>query len=236
MSEALRLLESAARICTACRLAQTRTQVVFGVGDPDADVLLVGEAPGFNEDLQGEPFVGAAGQLLNRLLGEIGLSRDDVYIANVIKCRPPNNRDPAQDEVDSCKDYLRAQITLIDPNVVVTLGNFATKLLLRTETGITRMRGRTYSWWQGRTLVPTYHPAAALRSGERLIGDMQSDFALVRDALSKPRASTSSTGSPTGQGDRPEPTSVVKRRDVNGPNAQDPDAAGDDPEQMNLFA
>ena len=236
MSEALRLLESEAKICTACRLAQTRTQVVFGVGDPDADVLLVGEAPGFNEDLQGEPFVGAAGQLLNRLLGEIGLGRDDVYIANVIKCRPPNNRDPVQDEVDSCKDYLRAQITLIDPNVVVTLGNFATKLLMRTETGITRMRGRTYSWWQGRTLVPTYHPAAALRSGDRLIGDMQSDFALVRDALSRPRTSTSSTGSPTGQGARPEPTLIVKRRDVNGPNAPDPDAAGDDPEQMNLFA
>jgi uracil-DNA glycosylase family 4 len=228
---ALGLLESEAKVCTACRLAQTRTQVVFGVGDPDADVLLVGEAPGFNEDLQGEPFVGAAGQLLNRLLGEIGLSREDVYIANVIKCRPPNNRDPAQDEVDSCKDYLRAQISLIDPNVVVTLGNFATKLLMRTETGITRMRGRSYPWWQGRTLIPTYHPAAALRSGDRLIGDMQSDFAIVRDALSRPRSPTSSAGSPTGPGAPPGPNSLGRR-----PDARDSEAADAEPEQMNLFA
>lgn len=232
MSEALRLLESEAKVCTACRLAQTRTQVVFGVGDPDADVLLVGEAPGFNEDLQGEPFVGAAGQLLNRLLGEIGLSREDVYIANVIKCRPPNNRDPAQDEVDSCKDYLRGQITLIDPSVVVTLGNFATKLLMRTETGITRLRGRSYSWWQGRTLVPTYHPAAALRSGDRLIGDMQSDFALVREALLKPRIPPAPSGGSTGQDALSKSASTANETDPSG----ESDAAGDQPEQMNLFA
>lgn len=237
MSEAqavqtLRLLESEARICTACRLAQTRTQVVFGVGDPDAEVLLVGEAPGFNEDLQGEPFVGAAGQLLNRLLGEIGLSREEVYIANVLKCRPPNNRDPAQDEVDSCKDYLRAQITIIDPNVVVTLGNFATKLLMRTETGITRLRGRTYPWWQGRTLVPTYHPAAALRSGERLIGEMQSDFALVSVALSKPRP-TPTNPPPSGKGASPEPS--TDKQSIRQPDGSRPDPA-DQAEQMNLFA
>lgn len=206
----LRLLEADARVCTACRLSQTRTQVVFGVGDPDADLMLVGEAPGFNEDQQGEPFVGAAGQLLNGLLEGIGLSREDVYIANVLKCRPPNNRDPQQDEVDSCKDYLRTQITLIDPRVVLTLGNFATKLLLRTEVGITRLRGRAYPWWQGRTLVPTYHPAAALRSGERLLIEMKDDFALVRAALDKPKAP------------RPEPA-------AGGP--------GDtEPSQMNLFA
>ena len=233
MSEAqarqtLSLLESEAKICTACRLAQTRTQVVFGVGDPDADVLLVGEAPGFNEDLQGEPFVGAAGQLLNRLLEEIGLSREDVYIANVLKCRPPNNRDPARDEVDSCKDYLRAQITIIDPSVVVTLGNFATKLLMRTETGITRLRGRTYPWWQGRTLVPTYHPAAALRSGDRLIGEMQSDFSLVRDALSRPRSNTVNPPS-TGKSASPE-TSTDQQSFASRP------ASEDQAEQMNLFA
>ena len=227
----MELLESEARICTACRLAQTRTQVVFGVGDPDADVLLVGEAPGFNEDLQGEPFVGAAGQLLNRLLGEIGLGREDVYIANVLKCRPPNNRDPARDEVDSCKDYLRSQITIIDPSVVVTLGNFATKLLMRTETGITRLRGRTYPWWQGRTLVPTYHPAAALRSGDRLIGEMQSDFSLVRDALSRPRSTTNPP--PSGKGAFPE-ASTHTRSEVpsDGPRPDSEDRA----EQMNLFA
>jgi DNA polymerase len=168
-------------------LAETRTQVVFGVGDPNADLMFVGEAPGLNEDKQGEPFVGAAGQLLNRLLNEIGLSREDVYIANVIKCRPPGNRDPQTDEIESCKGYLRGQISMIDPNVVVTLGNFATKLLLRTETGITRLRGRTYPWWQGRLLIPTFHPAAALRSQNRLIAEMQRDFSLVRDALSVPR-------------------------------------------------
>jgi len=221
-------LESEAKICTACRLAQTRTQVVFGVGDPDADVLLVGEAPGFNEDLQGEPFVGAAGQLLNRLLAEVGLSREDVYIANVLKCRPPNNRDPAPDEVDSCKGYLRAQITLVDPSVVVTLGNFATKLLMRTETGITRLRGRTYPWWQGRTLVPTYHPAAALRSGERLIGEMQSDFALVRDALTRPRSNIINPP-PSGKGANPE-ASIGQPTDGSQP------ASEDQAEQMNLFA
>jgi DNA polymerase len=240
MSEALRLLEAEAKVCTACRLAQTRTQVVFGVGDPDAEMMLVGEAPGFNEDQQGEPFVGAAGQLLNRLLGEIGLTRDDVYIANVLKCRPPGNRDPAQDEVDSCKDYLRAQITLIDPKVVVTLGNFATKLLMRTETGITRLRGRSYSWWQGRVLVPTYHPAAALRSGERLVGEMQSDFALVRDALSKPRTIvTPAVPNPDLQNAASEsaPNLTDQSNLPDQPNLPDQNGApGNEHDQMNLFA
>ena len=234
MSEPLRQLESEAKICTACRLAETRTQVVFGVGDPDADVMFIGEAPGFNEDLQGEPFVGAAGQLLNRLLGEIGLSREEVYIANVIKCRPPNNRDPAPDEVDSCKGYLRAQITLIDPSVVVPLGNFATKLLMRTEKGITRLRGHAYPWWQGRTLIPSYHPAAALRSGDRLIGEMQFDFALVREALLRPRTPTNLSSEPAAPGNR--------SNDANGSTDDRADGANDQPEhmnppkQMNLFA
>jgi uracil-DNA glycosylase family 4 len=209
MNEALRELESVAKVCTLCRLSETRTQVVFGTGDPQAELMLIGEAPGFNEDQQGEPFVGAAGQLLTRLLAEIGLAREDVYIANVIKCRPPNNRDPLQDEIDCCKDYLRGQITLIDPKVVVTLGNFASKLLLRTETGITRLRGRHYPWWQGRLLVPTFHPAAALRSGNKLIAEMQDDFALVRQALDQPRHAPSAAGGE--------------------------DVAGE-PEQMNLFA
>jgi DNA polymerase len=167
----------------ACRLATTRTTVVFGVGAPDADLMFVGEAPGKNEDLQGVPFVGAAGRLLDTLMGEVGIDRHRSYIANVIKCRPPNNRDPLPDEIDSCKGYLRSQIELIDPIVVVTLGNFATKLLLRTEAGITKLRGRAYPWWRGKTLVPTYHPAAALRSGDRVTDLMREDFRLMRQAL-----------------------------------------------------
>jgi len=176
-------LRDVALVCTACRLSETRNNVVFGVGDPDAGLMLVGEAPGKNEDLQGEPFVGAAGKLLDELLAEIGLQRSEVYIANVLKCRPPGNRDPRDDEIDSCKGYLREQIRMIHPDVVVTLGNFATKLLLRTETGISRMRGRRFSWWLGATLIPTFHPAAALRGRPQVREDMQHDFALARTVL-----------------------------------------------------
>jgi DNA polymerase len=145
--------------------------------------MLVGEAPGKNEDLEGEPFVGAAGQLLDQLLGEIGIRRQDVYIANVLKCRPPGNRDPRDDEIDACKGYLREQIRLIRPEVVVTLGNFATKLLVPTEVGITRMRGRRIDWWLGATLVPTFHPAAALRGRPQVTEQMREDFALVATVL-----------------------------------------------------
>ncbi|HIE22175.1 MAG TPA: uracil-DNA glycosylase [Acidimicrobiia bacterium] len=176
-------LRDRALVCTACRLAETRNSVVFGVGDPAARLMFVGEAPGKNEDLQGEPFVGAAGRLLDELLGEIGIQRSEVYIANVLKCRPPGNRDPRPDEIDSCKGFLREQIRLIAPEVVVTLGNFATKLLLRTETGITRLRGHTYDWWLGATLIPTFHPAAALRGGGRVKDQMRQDFELVRSVL-----------------------------------------------------
>lgn len=181
----LEILGQEASVCTACDLAETRTQVVFGVGAFDADILLVGEAPGKNEDLQGEPFVGAAGKLLDRLLTEIGVDREDVYIANVLKCRPPGNRDPRPNEIDSCKGYLRAQIELIDPKVVMTLGNFATKLLLRRDVGITRLRGQIYPWWR-RHLVPTFHPAAALRGGDRVTNQMRQDFALVSGLLNAP--------------------------------------------------
>jgi DNA polymerase len=156
--------------------------VVFGVGRPDASVMFVGEAPGFHEDREGEPFVGAAGKLLDRLLAEIGLERSDVYIANVLKCRPPGNRDPRPEEIEACQDYLRTQLRLIDPQVVVTLGNFATKLLLKRDAGITRLRGQVYPWWN-RHLVATFHPAAALRGGERVLEQMRADFALVRGAL-----------------------------------------------------
>lgn len=171
-----------AAACRRCRLADTRTQVVFGVGNPAAELMFVGEAPGYHEDQQGEPFVGAAGKLLDRLLGEIGIERSDVYIANVLKCRPPGNRDPQQDEIDACAEYLRDQLRLIDPTVVATLGNFATKLLLKRNVGITRLRGQVYPWWN-RRLVPTFHPAAALRGGDGVLAQMQDDFALIRGAL-----------------------------------------------------
>lgn len=183
MSGALAALEAAARVCTACRLSETRTTVVFGTGSADADLMFVGEAPGRNEDLEGKPFVGAAGRLLNTLLAEVGIERERVYIANVLKCRPPNNRDPLPDEIEACKGHLRGQLALIDPAVVVTLGNFATKLLLRTEVGITRLRGSAYPWWRGKHLVPTLHPAAALRSGDRIVELMRQDFGLIRRTL-----------------------------------------------------
>ncbi len=178
----LTALRIEAEACTACRLAETRTRVVFGAGSPTARIMFVGEAPGKHEDEQGVPFVGRAGQLLTQLLEEIGLTRtEDAFIANVLKCRPPNNRDPKQDEIDACKGYLRNQIDLIAPEVVMTLGNFATKLLLRTDTGITRMRGRVYPWWRG-MLIPTFHPAAVLRDPRR-IEEVRADFELARRVL-----------------------------------------------------
>jgi len=180
-------LRDTALACTACRLAESRTNVVFGEGDPDARLMLVGEAPGKNEDLQGEPFVGAAGHLLDELMASIGITREDAYIANVLKCRPPGNRDPQQDEIDSCKGYLREQIRMIRPEVVVTLGNFATKLLVPTEVGITRMRGQAIDWWLGATLIPTFHPAAALRGRPSVREQMQEDFLLVAQILGTAR-------------------------------------------------
>jgi uracil-DNA glycosylase len=174
--------------CTKCRLSQGRTQVVFGVGAPDADVLFIGEAPGFHEDKQGEPFVGAAGQLLTRMLNEVlGLAREDVYIANVIKCRPPGNRDPQDDEIEACTPWLVEQVSLIQPRVIATLGNFATKFVLNTQQGITRMRGRAYPW-HGRTVIPTFHPAAILHGGgerSRQFAELREDFELIRDTLAE---------------------------------------------------
>ncbi|HZA83473.1 MAG TPA: uracil-DNA glycosylase [Actinomycetes bacterium] len=179
--------------CTRCRLHQSRTQVVFGQGDPHADLMFVGEAPGVHEDRQGQPFVGPSGQLLNRLLEGIGLRRQDVYICNLIKSKPPGNRDPQPDEIDACRPWLDAQIRLVDPRVVVTLGNFAAKTLLDTTTGITRLRGRTYPF-QGRQLLPTFHPAAALHAqGRRTAGPspleaMEDDFRILAELLAARRA------------------------------------------------
>jgi DNA polymerase len=178
-AQKLAALAEKASACTVCRLSETRANVVFGSGNPDADVVFVGEGPGQQEDEQGLPFVGKSGQLLDQLLGEIGLQRDDVYIANVVKCRPPKNRDPRPDEIDACKGYLKSQLELIQPKAAVTLGNFASKLLLRTDTGITRLRGNAYEWW-GRLLVPTFHPAAALRGSAQVLEEMREDFQLIR--------------------------------------------------------
>ncbi len=176
------VLERAATECTACRLHEGRTNVVFGSGDSDADLMIIGEGPGQREDELGLPFVGRSGDLLDTLLGEIGLERSEVYIANVVKCRPPRNRDPMQDEIDTCKGYLRRQLQLVDPRCVLTLGNFSSKLLLRTEIGITRLRGHVYPWW-GRHLVATFHPAAALRGSARVLEEMRRDMALVRQVI-----------------------------------------------------
>ena len=151
--------------CTRCPLSQTRTQVVFGSGSPTADLMFVGEAPGFHEDKQGIPFVGAAGQLLGKLLAGIGLTRDDVFVANVLKCRPPGNRDPQPEEIAACESHLFRQIELIQPKVVATLGNFATKLLSGKPDGITRVHGREQDVQLGGSrvlLFPIFHPAAAL--------------------------------------------------------------------------
>ena len=184
MERTLEVVEQEALVCTKCRLAGGRTQVVFGVGNPHADLMFVGEAPGFHEDKQGEPFVGAAGQLLTTLLGNIGLQRPDVYIANVLKCRPPGNRDPLPDEIDECKPWLKEQIDLIDPRIICTLGNFATQLLLGKKTGITKVRGQRFDW-RGRVLIPTFHPAAILRSGSAGLAmqQIEQDFLLIRKTL-----------------------------------------------------
>jgi DNA polymerase len=162
--------------CQRCKLAKLgRTQVVFGVGNPNASVMFVGEGPGFYEDQQGEPFVGAAGKLLNELLQSAGLSRSEIYIANVIKCRPPNNRDPEPDEVETCKPFLLQQIELIKPKLVCTLGNWATKTLLEKNVGITKVRGRAFPM-EKFVVFPLLHPAAALHQGnlrEPLIDDFK---------------------------------------------------------------
>jgi uracil-DNA glycosylase len=190
-TERLTELDAFARLvagCTDCRLSQGRTQVVFGVGDPDADLMFVGEAPGFHEDKQGYPFVGQAGKLLDKLLAGIGLERGDVYIANVLKCRPPGNRDPAPDEIQACEGHLFRQVELIRPRVVATLGNFATKLLSGKPTGITRVHGAEQKVTLGGSrvvLYPLYHPAAALYT-PAMLKVLEEDFARLPDLLGQP--------------------------------------------------
>lgn len=156
-------LGAEAGACQKCGLAQTRLSVVFGNGRADADLVFVGEAPGAEEDRQGVPFVGAAGQLLTRMIEAIGLAREDVYIANIVKCRPPNNRDPKPDEIAACRPYLERQLELIAPVAICTLGRFAAQTLLQTTETIGRLRGRVFDRY-GAKVVPTYHPAALLRN------------------------------------------------------------------------
>jgi DNA polymerase len=173
--------------CTKCALAAGRTQVVFGAGDPSSDLMFVGEAPGFHEDKQGVPFVGAAGKLLEQLLAGIGLTRDEVYIANVLKCRPPGNRDPLPEEIQACESHLWRQIELIEPRVVATLGNFATKLLSGRPTGITRVHGQEQEVTLGGRrvlLYPIYHPAAALYT-PRMLEVLKDDFARLPELMGR---------------------------------------------------
>jgi uracil-DNA glycosylase family 4 len=183
-------LEREALACTKCPLAETRTQVVFGVGDPHADLLFVGEGPGEQEDLTGEPFVGRAGRLLTSLIEGIGLTRAEVYIANVVKCRPPGNRDPLPLEIETCRPYLEAQVAFIEPKVVVTLGNFATKLLLDTKDGITKLRGKEFPFRDHAVLIPAFHPSAVLRNGGAALAQARADFVTIKRALARASAST----------------------------------------------
>ena len=167
--------------CRRCPLCDGRTQTVFGVGNPNARVMFVGEAPGKNEDLQGEPFVGAAGQNLNALLSIAGLSREEIYIANILKCRPPGNRDPRPEEIELCTPFLREQTRTISPEVIVTLGNFATKFILKTEVGITRLHGVPQT--AGRfTVFPVYHPAACIYDRTKQ-AQIEADFATLGGLL-----------------------------------------------------
>jgi DNA polymerase len=170
--------------CTRCKLhGLGRRQIVFGVGNPSAELMFVGEAPGADEDIQGEPFVGRAGQLLTKIIEAIGLQRADVFIANVIKCRPPQNRNPEPDEVDSCEPFLFRQIDVVRPKVIVALGTFAARTLLRTLDPISRLRGRVYDY-RGARLVPTFHPAYLLRNPASK-REVWEDMKLVRTLLSQ---------------------------------------------------
>jgi DNA polymerase len=208
----LRALGEAVSACERCRLAAGRTQAVFGSGHPDADLLFVGEAPGFHEDQQGVPFVGQAGNLLEKLLAGIGLTRGDVYIANVLKCRPPGNRDPQPDEIEACETHLFRQIEMIRPLLVATLGNFATKLLSGKPHGITRVHGQEQTATLGGnvvTLYPLYHPAAALYT-PAMLKVLEADFARIPELLGRAGASVPSAPAAPAQAVE-EPRSVAAR-------------------------
>jgi DNA polymerase len=195
--------------CTLCALAEGRTQVVFGSGSPNAELMFVGEAPGFHEDQQGVPFVGQAGKLLDKLLGGIGLTRADVFVVNVLKCRPPGNRDPLPEEIAACEPHLFRQIELIDPKLVATLGNFATKLLSGRPQGITRVHGHEQEVTLGSrtvSLYPLYHPAAALYTPS-MLKVLEEDFARIPALLERALAEPVAAPEPAGAAE-PEPEPV----------------------------
>jgi uracil-DNA glycosylase len=223
--EELKAAFQQASACTRCpQLAGTRTTVVFGSGNADAELMFVGEAPGANEDKQGLPFVGQAGRLLEQLLNEIGLSRSDVFICNVLKCRPPGNRDPLPQEIESCQEYLYRQLELIEPRVVCTLGNFSTKLLRGDPLGITRLHGRAEIRRVGpRTvrLYPLFHPAAALYTPS-MLATLREDFARIPEVLALPAP------------EQPEPELVMVAAEIAEPDVEpEPEPAG--VEQLGLF-
>jgi DNA polymerase len=224
--EELKAVWEQARGCVRCpQLASTRNTVVFGSGNADADLMFVGEAPGANEDRQGLPFVGQAGRLLDQLLSEIGLTRADVFVANVLKCRPPGNRDPLPQEIDSCQDYLYRQLELIQPNVVCTLGNFATKLLRDDMTGITRLHGKDELRQIGPRVVrlyPLFHPAAALYT-PAMLATLREDFGRIPELLGRPAPEQPEPAAP------PEPEVVIEEPEL----VLVPDDPGD--EQLGLF-
>jgi uracil-DNA glycosylase len=202
--------------CVRCALSAGRTQVVFGVGNPDADLMFVGEAPGFHEDQQGIPFVGQAGKLLDKLLGEIGLERSDIYIANVLKCRPPQNRDPLPEEIASCESHLFRQIELIQPKLVATLGNFATKLLSGKPLGITRVHGREQEVMLGPSrvlLYPLYHPAAALYTPS-MLKVLSEDFARIPALIGRAAAPVAVPAAAAQLEEDPVPTAVTELEPV----------------------
>lgn len=190
IAKALLQLAISTASCTHCGLAESRSQVVFGLGPPNADVMIVGEAPGFNEDQAGEPFVGAAGHLLDRLLAEIEVDRSAVYLTNVVKCRPPNDRAPKSEEVEACKGYLLEQMKLTEPRVVVALGALVSQLLLKSELPIGQLRGRSYDWWRGIVVIPTHTLAEGLAGGPDVIDAMQADLISLRAVVDRPAASS----------------------------------------------
>lgn len=227
----LAALREQVRICTRCGLHLTRTQAVFGEGDPFAALMFVGEAPGYHEDKQGRPFVGAAGKLLDELLESIGLNRAGVYIANVLKCRPPNNRDPQPDEIGLCRPYLLTQIGLIQPRVICSLGNFATRLLSGEPGGITRVHGRPQAREMGGHryyLLPLFHPAAALYTPSTL-ATLRADFERLPDLLRAPAPGHDSGRSSAADDSRPQPPAPPREAPETAP------ARLADDEQLGLF-
>jgi uracil-DNA glycosylase len=207
---ALREYAEQTATCTRCALAQGRTQVVFGSGSPSAELMFVGEAPGYHEDQQGIPFVGQAGKLLDKLLGGIGLTRADVYVVNTLKCRPPGNRDPLPEEIAACEPHLFRQIELIEPKLVATLGNFATKLLSGKPAGITRVHGYEQEVTLGaRTvlLYPLYHPAAALYTPS-MLKVLEEDFARIPGILERAAAEPEVEAEAAATSEEPDPESV----------------------------